>query len=133
MYPDFIYYIAELELNFLNPRPGTRHSAIKLILKVVPYPMTLVTSILPPIFSMIYLHILRPRPVPLWLEFWCSYKLSKFKNILSIPSCEIPYPSSMILILNLLKYKSLIFSFKIESFNERDLIPRVSLDWLLVP
>ena len=67
----------------------------------MPSPILLVTETLPPIFSMIYLQILRPRPVPLVFDFACSFKLLKFINSLEMPSSLIPEPLSLMVILKL--------------------------------
>ena len=68
------------------------------ITKVVPVPIpSLSTWTLPPIFSIICLQILSPRPVPYLLHPKVSCNFPKFKNNFPKFSLAIPMPESLIL------------------------------------
>ena len=61
---------------------------------------SLSTLTVPPIFSIIRLHILNPNPVPLLFMFYVSANLLKFKNSFFRFSYAIPIPESLIDISN---------------------------------
>jgi hypothetical protein len=57
------------------------------------------TSTEPPIYSIIFLHIDNPNPVPLAFSLELSSSLLKLMNSFFIPSSDIPTPESIMLIL----------------------------------
>ena len=59
-----------------------------------PTPNSLTTSTCPPIFSIMFLHIESPRPVPFLLMCLFSSSMPKFWKRLSMPYWVIPYPVS---------------------------------------
>mmetsp|Transcript_10357 Transcript_10357/g.15921 ORF Transcript_10357/g.15921 Transcript_10357/m.15921 type:complete len:206 (+) Transcript_10357:769-1386(+) len=66
---------------------------------VVPFPISLSTSMDPPMRSMICLQMQSPSPVPRLLTSLCSARLSKEVNSLLYPSLLMPFPLSLIIIL----------------------------------
>ena len=70
--------------------------------KVVPYPSILSTVTVPPIFSIILLQMLRPKPVPWAFTFECSSSFPKSINSLERFSFLIPTPVSEMSIFNLI-------------------------------
>jgi len=65
---------------------------------MVPYPYLLLQLTFPPIYSIIFLQIDSPRPVPPLFYSSFSCNLLKSMNNFEIPSSEIPLPLSAILI-----------------------------------
>ena len=74
------------------------HLVFNLILNWVPLPISLSQLTVPPMDSMIYLHIERPSPVPPLFLSEFSDSFPKLTNNFCTPSFEIPSPLSMILI-----------------------------------
>ena len=68
----------------------------KLIVNTVPFPSTLSTLTVPPIYSIIRLQILNPRAVPEVLIFECSSSLPKSIKSFERFSCLMPTPESII-------------------------------------
>lgn len=75
-----------------------------LIVKVVPFPKMLSTLTSPPIFSIILLQILNPKPVPCALIFECSSSLPNSMNSFDRFSLLIPTPESIISIFSLTNF-----------------------------
>ena len=85
IYLSFIFLIiSDLILNFEQMS----------ILNVVPVPTSLSTLISHPIWSMIFLQILKPRPVPYGFMLSCSCSFPKSMNRFFRFSGEIPTPAS---------------------------------------
>ena len=75
-----------------------------LIVKVVPYPKMLSTFTSPPIFSIILLQILSPKPVPWEFILECSSSLPNSMNSFDRFSFLIPTPESIISIFSLTNF-----------------------------
>lgn len=75
-----------------------------LIVKIVPFPKMLSTLTSPPIFSIILLQILNPKPVPCALIFECSSSLPNSMNSFDRFSLLIPTPESIISIFSLTNF-----------------------------
>ena len=95
----------------LNLTSYTLHLVFMSIMNSVPTPSSLLTSTLPPIYSIICLQMDKPRPVPYKFLFEFSSNLLKLINSFLSPSLEMPTPVSMMLILisRYLSYPCLIF------------------------
>ena len=78
------------------------HLIFKFIMKVVPMPTSLSTLTLPPNYSMIFLHIESPSPVPHLFLSELSSSLPKSTNNFLIPCSDMPTPLSIKLILRLI-------------------------------
>jgi len=70
------------------------------MVKVEPYPSSLVTIIWPPSFSMMVLQIDKPSPLPAGLISWCPSRVPKAENKLFSFSVGMPTPKSRMLSLN---------------------------------
>ena len=66
----------------------------KEILNLVPFPTLLFTATEPPIYSIIYLQILNPSPVPFKFICLCSFSLAKSVKSFPIFSLDMPAPLS---------------------------------------
>jgi hypothetical protein len=67
-------------------------------MKLVPLSISLLTSIVPNMEVINFLHMLRPNPVPVGFAYLCSSNLLKSLNKFAYPSFEIPTPLSSIII-----------------------------------
>ena len=96
----------------------TTHLVLRFIINDVPTPILLLTLTLPPIFSMMFLQIERPRPVPPLFKWEFSYSFEKLIKSLEIPSSLMPRPVSIMLIWKLIRrvYPITLFSESIMSF-----------------
>jgi hypothetical protein len=73
---------------------GNLHIVLNIIEKVEPFPSSLFTLTVPPIYSTIDLQIESPRPLPDGLVLRCSSRLLKLIKRPLILSWEIPQPKS---------------------------------------
>ena len=71
---------------------GTKHQVFKSMMKSVPLSSSLSTLTSPPIYSIMSLQILKPRPTPFVLLSLCSASLLKFKNKRLFAYSDIPHP-----------------------------------------
>lgn len=90
------------------------HFVVSCILNCAPSPRTLLTVTLPPICSIIYLHIDRPSPVPPLLCSWFSDSFPKFMKRCFNPSSEIPSPVSIMLRSRAINFSTVL---SISNFN----------------